>query len=70
MIQRKISSTEVQETAEFPDEILSGDNGEEIAVKNYDNREIRIVYDRIETDTYLIITVMKPKVRSRKIGDE
>ena len=33
MAQRKISPEQVVETIELPDEILPGDNGEEIAIK-------------------------------------
>lgn len=45
MAQRKISSEEVIETLETPDNILPGDNGEEIAIKQYGNREVRVVYE-------------------------
>jgi len=65
MQQRGISAAEVEETLEFPDEILSGDNGEEIAVKQYGNRELRVVFAATTAETVLIYTVIKPKIKRR-----
>ena len=52
--QRKVSEEQITETIELPDEILPGDGDEEIAVKSYDDRVVRVVYRQIEPDTYLI----------------
>lgn len=46
---------------EWPDEILPGDINEETAVRRYGDREIRVVYDEIEPETYLIYTVIKAR---------
>lgn len=63
MIHRKVSPEQVVETIESPDEILPGDNGEEIAIRRYGARELRVVYEEIEADTVVVYTVMKPRVR-------
>lgn len=64
MHHRGVTEAEVQETLEFPDEIRPGDNGEEIAVKLYGNRELRVVFEAA-ADTVLVFTVIKPKVKRR-----
>jgi hypothetical protein len=62
MIQRKVSSEQVIEVIESPDEILPGDNGEEIAIRRYGTREVRVVYEEIGVDTVVVYTVMKSRV--------
>jgi hypothetical protein len=61
--QRKISLEQVIEAIELPDEILPGDNGEEIAIKRYGNREVRVVYEETDVDRIVVYTVMKPRIR-------
>lgn len=68
MKQRKVDPEQVEETLEMPDEIMPGDNGEEIAIKRYGSREVRVVYEETSTDTVVIYTVMKPRVRRRQSG--
>jgi hypothetical protein len=63
MKQRNVDPNQVEETLEFPDEIMPGDNGEEIAIKQYGNREVRVVYEQTGAETIVIYTVMKPKVK-------
>ena len=63
MIQRKVSPEQVVEAIESPDEILPCDNEEEIAVRRYGAREVRVVYEEIEADTIVVFTVMKSRVR-------
>ena len=63
--QRKVSEEQITETIELPDEILPGDGDEETAVKSYDDREVRVVYREIEPDTYLILTVINPRIVNR-----
>lgn len=58
MQQRGVTTAEVEETLEFPDEIRPGDNGEEIAVKQFGNRELRIVFATTTPDAVLIYTVI------------
>lgn len=69
MTQRRVTEEQVVETLESPDEILPGDYDEEIAIRGYGVREVRVVYKEIEPETYLIYTVMKPKVRDRHRPD-
>jgi len=68
MEQRKVEPEQVEETLEMPDEIVPGDNGEEIAIKRYGNREVRVVYEETGADTVVIYTVMKPRVRKKRAG--
>lgn len=63
MIQRKVSAEQVIETLESPDELMSGEEDEAIAVKRYGAREVRVVYRETETGSFVIYTVMKPRVR-------
>ncbi len=63
MIQRKIEPEQVAETLEFPDNIVPGDQREQIAIKNYGNREIHVVFEEIDADTVMVFTVMKPRTR-------
>lgn len=65
MSQREITETEVVDALEWPDEILPGDHNEETAVKQAGARELRVVFEKIEPDTYLICTVLKPKAMKR-----
>lgn len=64
MTQRKISPEQVRETLEAPDDIFPGSNGDEIAVKRYGPREVRVVYEEVTGDTFVVYTVMKPRVRA------
>ena len=61
MAQRNVSEQQVRETIEWPDEVLPGDINEETAVRRYGAREIRVVYEEIEPETYLIYTVIKAR---------
>jgi hypothetical protein len=63
MTQRSIDPQQVAETLDSPDNVMSGDRREQIAIKNYGNREVQVVFEEIEPDTMLVYTVMKPKVR-------
>ena len=65
MRQRKVSEEQIVETIELPDEIFPGDGDEETAVKSYGGREVRVVYREIEPETYLILTVIKPRIITR-----
>jgi len=61
MAQRNISEQQVRETIEWPDEVHPGDINEETAVRRYGAREIRVVYEETEPETYLIYTVIKAR---------
>jgi hypothetical protein len=62
MTERKVSEGRVQETLETPDEIISGDMGEEIAIKQYGSRQVRVVYEESEAETYVIYTVINTRL--------
>jgi len=64
MRQRKISEAEVIETLEAPDEIIAGDEHEDIAVKQYGTLEIRVVYEERGQETVVVYTVMRRRIRA------
>ena len=64
MRQRRIAEAEVVETLEVPDEIMPGDEHEEVAVKQFGTREIRVVFEEIGHETVVIYTVMQRKIRA------
>ena len=64
MAQRKVSEEEIAETLESPDDLILGDGGETIAIKRFGNREVRVVCQEMDTDEFLIYTVMKQRVRN------
>lgn len=63
MEQRKVTPEQVEEAIESPDDVLPGDNGEEIAIRRYDTYEVRVVYEETEADTVVIYTVMRSRIR-------
>jgi hypothetical protein len=63
MSQRRVSEDQVAETLASPDKLIPGESGEEIAVKRFGAREVRIVYRETDEGSILIYTVMKPHVR-------
>lgn len=44
--------------------LILGDGGETIAVKRFGDREVRVVCQEMDTDEFLIYTVMKQWVRT------
>jgi len=63
MSERGVTESIIQATVESPDEILHGDEGEEIALRRYGSRELRVIFRQLRTDDILVITVMQHKVR-------
>ncbi len=63
MIQRQIEPEQVAETLETPDSVILGDQHEQIAIKNYGNREVRVVFEDVGDDTVVVHTVMKPRAQ-------
>ncbi len=61
MAQRGISEAEVAETLEAPDDILQGDEQEEIAVKQLGARVVRVVYEEVGGEGVIVYTVMQEK---------
>jgi hypothetical protein len=66
MKQRKVTEKQVKETLADPDEVEPGDNGGDIAIRRYGGREVRVVYGEPEEGHYVVYTVMKPRVRSKR----
>ncbi len=66
MAERKIDPAQVTETLESPDNVIPGDQREQIAIKIYGNREVRVVFENIDDETIVIYTVMKPRVHSEE----
>ena len=63
MSQRKATEAQVRETLESPDDIEEGDLDELFAIRQINGRELRIVYEEIDTATVLIYTVIKARIR-------
>lgn len=64
MAQRNVNDKQVKKTVMSPDDVLIGDYGEEMAIRRYGSREVHVVYEQIDGDMILVITVMNPRVRS------
>ena len=65
---RGIREDEVRETLLSPDEIRSGDEGEEIAVRYLANRELRVVFEAFAEDVVVVITAMRPRSPGHRPG--
>ena len=39
--------------------------GGDIAIREYDGREVHVVFKETEEDSYLVFTVIKPRIRHR-----
>lgn len=63
MSQRKVSAEQILETLDSPDELVLGESGEEIAVKRFGARTVRVVFREMDDGSVLIYTVMKSRVR-------
>lgn len=63
MAQRKVTAAEVRETFESPDEIIPGSNGDEIAIKRFGPRDVRVVYEEVADNVFIVYTVMKSRAR-------
>jgi len=61
MAQRGILEVEVAETLEAPDDILQGDEQEDIAVKQFGALEVRVVYEETGGEAVVVYTVMRKK---------
>lgn len=65
MATRGVTEAEVRDTVESPDAIWPGTVGaEEIAVRHFGHRDVRVVFEELSPGHILVITVMKPKARS------
>ena len=62
MQQRHVDRETVLLTLETPDDVWSGDNGEEISARNFGTYTVRVVYEKREPDICVIITVIRSKL--------
>ena len=65
MIERKISSSDVESTINNPNEELTSKKGRKIAQKIFGNRLLRVIYKEAEK-VYIIVTVYFTKIRRYK----
>jgi hypothetical protein len=66
MIHRRVSADQVVEALESPDELIPGDSGEEIAIKRFGAREVRVVYKETDAGRFFVYTVINPRVHDRR----
>ena len=62
MLRRRITEREVIDALEAPDEPNDGDMGETIAVQRLLDDELRVVFQEVADDSYLVITVFRGKL--------
>jgi hypothetical protein len=62
MTQRKVTPEQVEEVLAWPDDTLIGEQDEEIAIKQFGVREIRVVYGNID-DVVIVYTVISKRLR-------
>jgi hypothetical protein len=66
MSQRKVTAEQVEEALAWPDNTLPGEQDEEIAIKQFGAREVRIVYyEDLDRDTIVVYTVISKRLRER-----
>ena len=56
MVKRKITTKQVEETVESPDNYELDEEGNEMAYRLYGNRALCVVYEETEREIYLITT--------------
>ena len=61
MKQRHVDKENILLTLESPDDVWSGENGEEISVRDFGTYVVRVVYQKREPEVYVIITVIRSK---------
>jgi hypothetical protein len=59
MIERHVSEHEVSETIESPDDIISGTEGETIALRRFARHVVRVIFQELDEDAVLVYTVIK-----------
>lgn len=70
MLQRKITEEQVKQVLDSPDEINHGDGGEEIAVKNFAARSVRVVYKETEDQAIVVYTVIASSLKGQYRREE
>jgi len=67
MAQRKVAPEQVEETLAWPDDILPGEQDEEIAIKQFGAREVSVVYhEDIDRDAIVVYTVISKRLKRRR----
>jgi len=70
MTQRKVTPEQVKEVLAWPDDTLPGEWDEEIAIKRFGTREVRVVYEDTGRDVIVVYTVISKRLqRGRKRGE-
>jgi len=67
MLQRKVTPECVEEVLVWPDDTLPGEQSEEIAIKQFGAREVRVVYEEdADRDVIVVYTVISKRLRGQK----
>jgi hypothetical protein len=66
MGQRKVTSEQVEEVLAWPDDTLPGEWNEEIAIKRFGVREVKVVYEEdSDRDVVVVYTVISRRLKGR-----
>ena len=66
MKSRHVSMKQVNETITEPDEPYRlGEWNEEIAIKRFDKREIRVIFEETKRDTIIVYSVISKPIKGR-----
>ncbi len=69
MAQRKVTPEQVEETLTWPDDILPGEQDEEIAIRQFGTREVRVVYHKdVDRGAVVVYTVISKRLQRRRKG--
>jgi hypothetical protein len=64
MTQRKATPEQVEETLTWPDDTFAGEQDEEIAIKQFGTREVRVVYyEDTDRDAIIVYTVIARRLK-------
>jgi len=67
MLQRKVAPEQVEQVLTWPDDTLRGEQGEEIAIKQLGDREVRVVYEEdADRDVIVVYTVISKRSRGQE----
>lgn len=62
MQERRVTETQVERCLHQPDELMTGDQEEWIAISIIGNRRIQVVYGELNEETVLVYTVISVRV--------
>lgn len=70
MVERKVTPKQVEDTLEWPDEILPGEYDEEIVTKQFLDREIRVICEEDpDRDVTVVYTVISKRIKGHRKGE-